>query len=123
MQKIFSRASIILAMLIPALSYAEQSSTSQPLSPIAQIIKLHPDLGYDVKSVQISQENSQVNVLRYAKVTVLEQGIADDSVSAINTLYSFRYIPQKGWEMMSKEQQYLCSRGKNTTTFQTDLCP
>lgn len=67
-------------------------------------------------SVDVSAHYSgQITIL------VSDTGLADDSVRGERTQYVLN--PQDGaWTLNFMHRQYLCWRGVNTVTWQTDLC-
>ena len=46
-----------------------------------------------------------------SRITVIQTGLMDDSVSAIRTEYSFKLVDEK-WQLQNKQKSYQCARGK-----------
>lgn len=55
-------------------------------------------------------------------ILVAETGFADDSVSGQREQYVLSQIDGV-WEITFRRTDYMCGRGANTVTWQTDLCP
>jgi hypothetical protein len=91
-------------------------------TPLEQVLKAQPNLESELNSVEIRQVFNRVESPTAAQVTVLESGLMDDSVSAIRTTYQFKWVDEQ-WNLVEKKAAYKCSRGDNTKTFQTALCP
>ena len=54
-------------------------------------------------------------------VTVLQQGLADDSVAAVKNV--LRYQPQgEGWRLVSSERTQKCQPGRGHQSFATSDC-
>ena len=91
-------------------------------TPLEQVLKAQPNLASELNALEIRQVFNRVESPTAAQVTVLESGLMDDSVSAIRTTYQFKFIDEQ-WNLVDKKAAYKCSRGKNTKTFQTAVCP
>ena len=91
-------------------------------TPLEQVLKTQPNLASELNALEIRQVFNRVESPTAAQVTVLESGLMDDSVSAIRTTYQFKFIDEQ-WNLVDKKAAYKCSRGKNTKTFQTAVCP
>lgn len=65
-----------------------------------------------------------VSVDFFGQITILvaNTGFADDSVAGARTQYVLNQ--QNGvWTLTYTRTDYMCGRGANTVTWQTDLCP
>jgi hypothetical protein len=91
-------------------------------TPFEQVLKAQPNLESELNAVEIRQVFNRVESPTAAQVTVLESGLLDDSVSAIRTTYQFKLVDEQ-WNLVDKKSTYKCSRGNNTKTFQTAVCP
>ena len=91
-------------------------------TPLEQVLKAQPNLESELNTVEIRQVFNRVEAPTAAQVTVLESRLLDDSVSAIRTTYQFKLVDEQ-WNLVDKKAAYKCSRGSNTKTFQTAVCP
>lgn len=91
-------------------------------TPLAQVLKEHPDLRKQLATVELRQFFNNVESPTAAQVKVTETGLMDDSVRSIRTIYSFKLV-NGDWEKVKTEKSYQCLRGKNTKTFQKAVCP
>lgn len=91
-------------------------------TPLAQVLKERPDLRKELATVELRQFFNRVESPTAAQVKVTETGLMDDSVRSIRTIYSFKLV-DGNWEKVKTEKAYQCLRGKNTKSFQSQLCP
>lgn len=91
-------------------------------TPLEQALKLHPELRKELATVELRQYFNRVESPTAAEVKITQTGLMDDSIAAERFIYSFKLNGSK-WEQVNKKTEYKCARGKNTKTFQTDLCP
>jgi hypothetical protein len=98
-----------------------QSSPVQATTPLQQVLKAQPNLLREEAMVEIRQVFNRKEAPTAAEIVVLEAGLMDDSVNAIRTVYQFK-LAEKGWTLVDQKASYKCHRGKNTKTFQTELC-
>lgn len=91
-------------------------------TPLAQVLKERPDLRKQLATVELRQFFNNVESPTAAQVKVTETGLMDDSVRSIRTIYSFKLV-DGDWEKVKTEKAYQCLRGKNTKSFQSQLCP
>ena len=104
------------------LMYKAKGVVHASSTPLEQVLKTQPNLASELNALEIRQVFNRVESPTAAQVTVLESGLMDDSVSAIRTTYQFKLIDEQ-WNLVDKKSVYKCSRGKNTKTFQTAVCP
>lgn len=97
----------------------------QPIiqTPLQQVLALNPDLVLELNQVSIQQVFNQVESPTAAQVTVVQAGLMDDSVNAIQKIYQFKRQDTGHWGLLQTSTRYKCQRGTNTEQFQTKLCP
>lgn len=99
----------------------QQPNQKTSTSPLAQILKLQPDLLDEVKQSSIQQVfNQNVNPTA-AQVTVIQSGLMDDAVSATRTIYQFKKNHNQ-WFVVNAARSYQCARHSLSNEFQTALC-
>lgn len=91
-------------------------------TPLAQILKLKPELRNELSTVEIRQYFNRVENPTAGEVKVTETNLMDDSVKSIRTTYSFKLNDNK-WTLLAQKQEFQCLRGKNKNKFQTAKCP
>ncbi|EXD36110.1 MULTISPECIES: hypothetical protein [Acinetobacter] len=90
-------------------------------SPMQQVLKAQPEISKEHQNTSIQQVFNRVESPTVSRITVIQTGLMDDSVSAIKTEYLFK-LDDKKWQLQNKQQSYQCARGKNTRSFQSQLC-
>ena len=91
-------------------------------TPMQQVLKAQPEIVKEHNNTSVQQVFNRVESPTVSRITVIQTGLMDDSVSAIRTTYQFKFIDEQ-WNLVDKKAAYKCSRGKNTKTFQTAVCP
>lgn len=126
MLRIFTLTTVMLSLAACAttenLMHKAKEAVSTSHTPMQQVFKAQPHLQSNLNSVEIRQVFNRVESPTVAQITVLESGLMDDSVTAIRTTYQFKLLNEQ-WNLVDKKASYKCSRGENTKTFQTSLCP
>lgn len=89
-------------------------------TPLAQVLKLHPELKKDLATVEIRQYFNSVESPTAAEVKVTQTGLLDDSVKSIRQVYNYKLVDTK-WTLVNKKEEYQCARGANKN-FQTQKC-
>lgn len=90
-------------------------------TPLQQVFKAQPEISREHQNTSIQQVFNRAESPTASKITVIQTGLMDDSVSAIKTEYLFKLNDEK-WQLQSKQQSYQCARGKKSKGFQTALC-
>lgn len=91
-------------------------------TPMAQILKLKPELKDNLVTTEIRQYFNRVENPTVGVVKVTETNLMDDSIRSIRTTYNFKWMDEK-WVMANAKQEYQCHRAKSKTQFQTAKCP
>lgn len=90
-------------------------------TPLQMVWKAQPELKKLEHNVSIEQVFDRVEAPTVSRITVLQTGLADDSVSAKRSIYIFKR--QNGvWGLQSQQVSFKCARGANTTKFQSGKC-
>ncbi|MEB3753074.1 hypothetical protein [Acinetobacter sp. MD2(2019)] len=108
------------------LSTENAAPTSSPTDavdyPIHQVLRKIKNFE-DIPTFKIRQEfNRSESPITQATVFVDQEFTGDDSVAAERSTYHFE-LQHGAWKEINKEDSWRCVRGKNTTKFQTQLCP
>ncbi|MFW1664497.1 hypothetical protein [Acinetobacter ursingii] len=90
-------------------------------NPMQQVLKAQPEISKEHQNTSIQQVFNRVESPTVSRITVIQTGLMDDSVSAIKTEYLFK-LDDKKWQLQNKQQSYQCARGKNMRSFQSKLC-
>ena len=84
-----------------------------------QVLKTQPEIVKEHNNTSVQQVFNRVESPTVSRITVIQTGLMDDSVSAIRTEYLFKLVDEK-WQLQNKS--YQCARGKGSKGFQTQLC-
>ncbi|MFP0265867.1 hypothetical protein [Acinetobacter pittii] len=90
-------------------------------TPMQQVLKAQPEIVKEHNNTSVQQVFNRVESPTVSRITVIQTGLMDDSVSAIRTEYSFKLVDEK-WQLQNKQKSYQCARGKGSRGFQTQLC-
>lgn len=90
-------------------------------TPMQQVLKAQPEIVKEHNNTSVQQVFNRVESPTVSRITVIQTGLMDDSVSAIRTEYSFKLVDEK-WQLQNKQKSYQCARGKGPRGFQTQLC-
>ncbi|EXE89423.1 hypothetical protein SAMN02799632_00640 [Acinetobacter pittii] len=90
-------------------------------TPMQQVLKAQPEIVKEHNNTSVQQVFNRVESPTVSRITVIQTGLMDDSVSAIRTEYSFKLVDEK-WQLQNKQKSYQCARGKGSKGFQTQLC-
>ncbi|QRO94351.1 hypothetical protein I6J47_15450 [Acinetobacter pittii] len=90
-------------------------------TPMQQVLKAQPEIVKEHDNTSVQQVFNRVESPTVSRITVIQTGLMDDSVSAIRTEYSFKLVDEK-WQLQNKQKSYQCARGKGSKGFQTQLC-
>ena len=90
-------------------------------TPMQQVLKAQPEIVTEHNNTSVQQVFNRVESPTVSRITVIQTGLMDDSVSAIRTEYSFKLVDEK-WQLQNKQKSYQCARGKGSKGFQTQLC-
>lgn len=86
-----------------------------------QVLKSQPEIVKEHNNTSVQQVFNRVESPTVSRITVIQTGLMDDSVSAIRTEYAFKLVDEK-WQLQNKQKSYQCARGKGSRGFQTQLC-
>ncbi|MDC4964521.1 hypothetical protein OHW02_06650 [Acinetobacter baumannii] len=90
-------------------------------TPMQQVLKTQPEIVKEHNNTSVQQVFNRVESPTVSRITVIQTGLMDDSVSAIRTEYLFKLVDEK-WQLQNKQKSYQCARGKGSKGFQTHLC-
>ena len=90
-------------------------------TPMQQVLKTQPEIVKEYNNTSVQQVFNRVESPTVSRITVIQTGLMDDSVSAIRTEYLFKLVDEK-WQLQNKQKSYQCARGKGSKGFQTHLC-
>ncbi|WP_198078148.1 hypothetical protein [Acinetobacter calcoaceticus] len=90
-------------------------------TPMQQVLKAQPEIVKEHNNISVQQVFNRVESPTVSRITVIQTGLMDDSVSAIRTEYAFKLVDEK-WQLQNKQKSYQCARGKGSRGFQTQLC-
>ncbi|MCE6237541.1 hypothetical protein [Acinetobacter pittii] len=90
-------------------------------TPMQQVLKAQTEIVKEHNNTSVQQVFNRVESPTVSRITVIQTGLMDDSVSAIRTEYSFKLVDEK-WQLQNKQKSYQCARGKGSKGFQTQLC-
>lgn len=90
-------------------------------TPMQQVLKAQPEIAKEHNNTSVQQVFNRVESPTVSRITVIQTGLMDDSVSAIRTEYAFKLVDEK-WQLQNKQKSYQCPRGKGSRGFQTQLC-
>ncbi|MFW1703067.1 hypothetical protein ACG9WR_12840 [Acinetobacter pittii] len=90
-------------------------------TPMQQVLKAQPEIVKEHNNTSVQQVFNRIESPTVSRITVIQTGLMDDSVSAIRTEYSFKLVDEK-WQLQNKQKSYQCARGKGSKGFQTQLC-
>jgi len=115
----FALALCLLAAPAVATDYAVGDTFDDPLQIARDAFAgfAYEEEGRPAMSVDVS-----VDFFGAMTILVAETGFADDSVNGQR--YQYVLSQTEGvWTLTVVQSQFLCYRGTNTVTWQTDLCP
>lgn len=90
-------------------------------TPMQQVLKTQPEIVKEHNNTSVQQVFNRVESPTVSRITVIQTGLMDDSVSAIRTEYLFKLVDEK-WQLQNKQKSYQCARGKGSKGFQMQLC-
>ncbi|MCU4413791.1 hypothetical protein KTH71_07025 [Acinetobacter sp. WU_MDCI_Axc73] len=121
MLRLFAVSGLCLGLITGCATTSKLMSFGGGESPMQQVLKAQPDIIKQHQNTSIQQVFNRVESPTVSRITVIQTGLMDDSVSAIKTEYVFK-LDHKKWQLQNKQQSYQCFRGKNNRAFQTQLC-
>ncbi|MPW44165.1 hypothetical protein [Acinetobacter guerrae] len=121
MLRLFAISGLCLGLMTGCATTTKLMSFGSGESPMQQVLKAQPEISKEHQNTSIQQVFNRVESPTVSRITVIQTGLMDDSVSAIKTEYLFK-LDDKKWLLQNKQQSYQCARGKNTRGFQSKLC-
>ena len=90
-------------------------------TPLQMVWKAQPELKKLEHNLSIEQVFDRVEAPTVSRITVLQTGLADDSIAAQRTVYIFKR-QNDAWKLQSQQLSFQCARGANKAKFQTAKC-
>lgn len=115
----FAVAAALFASPIHAEGYAVGDTFDDPMIIAQEAFAGFPPDEEGRPGVEVS---TSVDFFGQMTILVARTGFADDSVRGQREQYVLSQVDGT-WELTFRRTDYMCGRGANTVTWQTDLCP
>ncbi|MFJ0064589.1 hypothetical protein Q4345_13415 [Acinetobacter baumannii] len=121
MQRLFLISALCAGLMTGCVTTSKLIPFVGSETPMQQVLKTQPEIVKEHNNTSVQQVFNRVESPTVSRITVIQTGLMDDSVSAIRTEYLFKLVDEK-WQLQNKQKSYQCARGKGSRGFQTQLC-
>lgn len=122
---------LMLSVLVASLSgcntsrelgqHVKSKLSRDDVAPLQMVWQAKPELKKLEHNLSLEQVFDRVEAPTVSRITVLQTGLADDSIAAQRTIYIFKR-QNDVWKLQSTQLSFQCARGGSKAKFQSKKC-